>query len=143
MLHAGGRQVRPGALLVTPRVHVLLLRFDFQHSSLPRPSATSGTKDLPNLSGCFRVSRAVVNKGRQIVAEPISDRRSLPNVASFSPQKSRGKMPFIGCVVPGNVENSHAESPAATDQSGIDLQDSGPSLALEPFLGKLCCHCIR
>lgn len=110
MLHAGGPQVRPGVPLVAPRVRVLLLQFDFQRRSLPRPSATSGTKDLPNLSGCFPASGAFVNKGRQIEAEPISDWRSLPNVASppLPPHKSRGKMSFIGCVVPRNVVTSHA-----------------------------------
>lgn len=73
MLRTGGRQVRPGVPLVAPRVRVLLLQFDFQCRRLPRPSATSGTKDLPNLSGCFRVSGAFVNKGRPIEVEPISD----------------------------------------------------------------------
>lgn len=36
-----------------------------------------------------------------------------------------------------------AETSAATGQSGIDLRERVPSLASEPFLGKLCCHCIR
>lgn len=107
MLHAGGPQVRPGVPLVAPRVRVLLLQFGFQRRSLPRPSATSGTKDLPNLSGCFPASGAFVNKGRQIEGEPISDWQRCPTWLR-PPHKGRGKMSFIGCVVPGNVVNSHA-----------------------------------
>lgn len=148
MLHTGGRQVRPGVLLVAPSVRVLPLRSDSQRRRLPLTSATSGTTDLPNLSGCFGVSGAFVNKGRQIQAEPISDWRSLSNVPSSPPPspptKGEEKCLSLDASSPGMLERAtHAESPAATDQSGIDLQDGGPSLALQPFLGKLCCHCIR
>lgn len=124
MLLAGGRQVRPGVLLVAPCVRLLLPQSDVQRRSLPRPSATSGTEDLPDLSGRFPVSGAFVNKGRQIEVEPISDWRSLSNVASFPPNKSRGNMSFIGCAVPGNVENRGALQPP-TNQVSI-CRAAGP-----------------